>query len=173
MDIKLTPYAPYSIRQNIPWYVLFNISKIFLFAETLGILYRVHDPICCVPDMGQSPGSGPYRGLKRTIIMSNLASHFRNTLMVWPLKSTRSYPKRRNKMTISSMISSTPFNPHAITAPQVDIVYSTLVRLRLTSHIAIEVLNLAEYWCRQSCSMQTSLKMKSSREFYESVYPYH
>jgi hypothetical protein len=90
--------------------------------------------------------------------------------------ASKTYPilsKRRNKRISSSMISPTPFNPHAITAPQVDIVYSILVRLGLTSHIATEVLNLAEYWCRQSYNIRASLKMKSSRELYESVYPYY
>jgi hypothetical protein len=53
------------------------------------------------------------------------------------------------------------FNPYAITAPQVDFVYSMLIWVGLTSDIATEILNLAEYWCIQSYNVKASFHMEA------------
>jgi hypothetical protein len=53
------------------------------------------------------------------------------------------------------------FDPEAITIPQINAAYLALISLGLLPEIASEILNLAEYWCRQSYYRNVPLNMGS------------
>jgi hypothetical protein len=53
------------------------------------------------------------------------------------------------------------FDPNAITVSQINAAHLVLISLGIPPEIAVEILDLAEYWCKQSYSRKVPLYMET------------